>query len=81
MSYYIREFPGSLVVITPCFCCRGTGSVPGQVTKIPHAVQLSKKKKKKISKVRKQMAHSNTGMLEDFFPPPHSVTSCFSYLA
>ncbi|KAB0386834.1 hypothetical protein FD755_001790, partial [Muntiacus reevesi] len=36
---------------------------------------------KKISKVRKQMAHSNSGMLEDFFPPLHSVTSCFSYLA
>ena len=51
MSYYIREFPGSLVVITPCFCCRGTGSVPGQVTKIPHAVQLSKKKKKRYPKL------------------------------
>ena len=55
----------------------GAGSVPGQVAKIPRAVQLSKKN---ISKVRKQMAHSNSGMLEDFFPPLHSVTLCFSYL-
>ena len=78
MNYYIREFPGSPVVMTPCFCCRGTGSTPGQVAKIPQAAQVNKKK---ISKVRKQMAHSNSGMLEDFFPPLHSVTSCFSYLA
>ena len=32
------DFPGGPVVKTLCFQCRGTGSVPGQGTEIPHAV-------------------------------------------
>lgn len=34
-----RVFPGGPVVKTLCFHCRGTGSIPGQGTKIPHTVQ------------------------------------------
>ena len=43
----IQEFPGSPVVRTQCFCCWSPGSVPGQGTKIPHAVRYDQKKKKK----------------------------------
>ena len=34
------------MVKTPCFHCRGTGSVPGRGTKILHATWCGKKKKK-----------------------------------
>ena len=50
-----REFPGGLVVKTPCFHCRTAadmGSLPGRVTKILHASRhghkQSKSKKKMI---------------------------------
>ena len=33
------DFPGSLVVKTLHFQCRGAGSIPGQGTKIPHAAR------------------------------------------
>ena len=39
----IWEFPGSLVVRTWCFHCRGPGSIPGRGTEIPQAVQCSHK--------------------------------------
>ena len=39
-----REFSGSAVVRTLCFHCRGTGSIPGQGTKILHAMQQGKKR-------------------------------------
>ena len=32
------DFPGGPVVKIPCFHFRGHGSIPGQGTKIPHAV-------------------------------------------
>ena len=48
---YEREFPGSPVVRTPCFHCRGLGSVLGQGTKIPQAAQCSQKEKKKSMRV------------------------------
>ena len=38
-------FPGGPVVKTPCPHCRGTGSIPGRGTKIPHAARHGKKKK------------------------------------
>ena len=42
----IRDFPGSPVVKTPRFHCRGRGfDIPGQGTKIPHAVWQKKNKK------------------------------------
>ena len=38
------DYPGSPVVKTPHFQCRfGMGSMPGQGTKIPHAMQHSQK--------------------------------------
>ena len=40
-----REFPGGPVVRTPCFHCGGVGSIPGQGTKIPQAVQCGQKTK------------------------------------
>ena len=47
-----REFSSSPVVKTLHFHCRGTGSVPGQGTKIPRDVWWGQKKEKK--KVVKQ---------------------------
>ena len=32
------EFPGGPVVRTQCFHCGDPGSIPGQGTKIPHAM-------------------------------------------
>ena len=40
------DFPGSPVVMTPCFQCRGMSSIPGQGTKIPHYSWHGQKKKK-----------------------------------
>ena len=42
----LREFPGGLMVRTPCFQRHGAGSIPGQGTKIPKAAQHGQKKKK-----------------------------------
>ena len=39
----IWDFPGSPVVKTPGFQCRGMGSIPGQGTKIPQAVRRRQK--------------------------------------
>ena len=39
----MRDFPGSPVVKTEGFHCRGTGINPGQGTGIPHAAWHSKK--------------------------------------
>ena len=36
--------PGGLMVKTPCFHCRGAGSIPGRETKIPRAARRSQKK-------------------------------------
>ena len=41
------EFPGGPVVRTWCFHCWGPGLIPGQWTKIPQAMQESKKNKNK----------------------------------
>ena len=41
-----RDFPGSLLVKTPHFYCRGQGSDPSWGTKIPPAVWYGQKKKK-----------------------------------
>ena len=41
----IREFPSGPVVRTQCFHCCGPGSIPGQGTQIPQAMQYRKKKK------------------------------------
>ena len=38
MKYSGWDLPGGPVVKTPCFHCRGIGSVPGQGTKILHAM-------------------------------------------
>ena len=40
------DFPGSPVVKTPCFYCRGCGFDPCQGNKILHTVQHGQKKKK-----------------------------------
>ena len=34
----VWDFPGSPVIATLCFPCRGVGLIPGGVTKISHAV-------------------------------------------
>ena len=34
----MRDFPGGPVVKNALLHCRGTGSVPGQEAKIPHAI-------------------------------------------
>ena len=47
------EFPGSLVVRTRCFHCRGPGSIPGRGIKIPQATWCGQKKKKKKKKKKK----------------------------
>ena len=38
--------PGGSVVMTPCFQCRGVGSIPGQRAKIPKATGAQPKKKR-----------------------------------
>lgn len=50
-----KEFPGGLVVRTPCFPCKGTGSIPGQVTKISHVVLCGPKILKKEKKKKKEV--------------------------
>ena len=42
-----REFPGGLVVRTPCFHCCSPGSIPGQGTEILQATRCSPREKKK----------------------------------
>ena len=42
--------PGDPVVKTPHFQCRGTGLIPGQGTKIPHAAHYGQKIKSKEKK-------------------------------
>lgn len=37
------EFPDSLGVKTPCFCCKGGGSIPAWGTKNPQAMRCSQK--------------------------------------
>ena len=50
-SPYLKFFPGTSLVLQwlrLCICkAGGTGSIPAQGTKIPHAVQCSQEKKKK----------------------------------
>ena len=46
----VWDFPGDLVVRIQCSHCRCPGSIPGQGTKIPQAVQHSQKKKRKKEK-------------------------------
>ena len=45
---YSWEFPGSPVVRTQHFHCRGPGSIPSQGTKILQAVQCGQRKKKEL---------------------------------
>ena len=49
---YFREFPGGPVVRTCHFYCGGLGSVPGQGTKIPQAMQHGQRKKAKALSVK-----------------------------
>ena len=44
------DFPGGPMVKTPCFHCRGRGSIPGRGTKIPHATWRSQKTEKQTNK-------------------------------
>ena len=46
------EFPRGLVVRITGFHCRGLGSVPGQGTEIPQAMQHCQKKQKTKKKKR-----------------------------
>ena len=39
----LQGFPGGPVVKTPFFRCMGTGLIPGQETRIPHATQRGQK--------------------------------------
>ena len=48
------DFPGSPVVKTPCFDCRGMGSIPGQGTKILRAARHGQKKKKIPLSIKKK---------------------------
>ena len=51
------DFPGSPVVMTPCFQCRGMSSIPGQGTKIPHYSWHGQKKKKKKRKKLEELIY------------------------
>ena len=42
----VRDFPGSPVVKTLCFQCRGTGLIPGQAHAVWSDQKILKKKKK-----------------------------------
>ena len=54
----IQDFPGGPVVKTPHFQGRGMGSIPGQGTKIPHAMQHGQKTlKKKFKKKAKGQSY------------------------
>ena len=46
-----RNFPGTPLIKTPCFHCRGMSSIPGPGTKIPHATRYGQKvlKKEKLA--------------------------------
>ena len=46
------EFPDSLVVKTPCFCCKGAGSIPAWGTKNPQAMRCSQKITKEKRMIR-----------------------------
>ena len=45
-KFHPWNFPGSQVVKTPPSNAEGTGSIPGQGAKIPHASKVKKKNKK-----------------------------------
>ena len=53
-KFFFGDFPDGPVVQTPCSQCggvggmAGTGLIPGQGTKMPHAVQPKKKKQKNL---------------------------------
>ena len=46
----IQDFPGSPVVKIPHFTAVGMGLIPGQETKILHAMQLGQKKKNQFTR-------------------------------
>ena len=48
------DFPGGLVVRVPGFHCRGLGSISGQGTEIPQAMQHGKKERKKGRKKERE---------------------------
>ena len=54
----VGEFPGSPVVKTPCFHCRGPCSIPGWETRIPHVFSAAKKGRKKKKDL--QQSRGNT---------------------
>ena len=54
----IQDFPGSPVVKIPHFTAVGMGLIPGQETKILHAMQLGQKKKKSVYQVKLCFIHS-----------------------
>ena len=56
---WIRDFPGGAVVKTLCSQYRGTGLIPGQGTKMPHATGLAKRGGKK----KQQLGSINDGLL------------------
>ena len=50
----MRYFPGSLVVMTSHFQCRGERSVPGQGTKISHVPWRGQQNKTKQNKTKQK---------------------------
>ena len=52
---HYRDFPGGPVLETPCFHCRGHGSIPGQGTKVPHAARPKKDKNKNKKNTLRRM--------------------------
>ena len=55
---FYRDLPGSPVVKTRAATAGGTGSIPGWGTKIPCAVQCSKKKKMRLCGFHKMLCLS-----------------------
>ena len=51
-----RDFPGSSVVKTPCFYGGGMGSIPGQGSKMPHAMRHGQKVGEKKARVGNKWA-------------------------
>ena len=67
LSLYLKwvswEFPGSPVVRTRHFHCKGPGSIPDWETKIPQAAQCGKKKKAGVG--RRSCRHSRSKGIEE----------------
>lgn len=64
----------SLVVKTPCFPCRGMNSIPGQGTKILHAILHSQKIENKNKKHKKLQRGRENALFKPFNSGTQEIT-------